>query len=159
MRALRITALCLLCAPGLAAGDQLSLVVNGLSFHYPRHESFNERNYGYGVQYDKVLAHKQTLLAGAGVFQDSYSTQAHYVGLGWTARTLNLEQLHVDAGAVLLVAASSAYREYYGQQVIAVPLPFVTVGNDRVGLNAMYAPKLGNAYASVVTLQLKVGLF
>ena len=149
-------------APALASETQMGVVFNGLSYHLPRENYFNERNTGYGIQLDRAWG-RQRAIASAGTFLDSYYTQANYIGAGYNYRlwdeASSYQRWHFDAGGVVLAAQSAGYSKYYRVPVLIAPLPWVSFGNERMALNLMFAPALNEHYASVFTAQVKFVIF
>ena len=148
---------CALPPSAVARDTHVSAVLNGYSYHLPR-DYYNERNVGYGLQIDAAWGDHHAMFGG-GTYRDSYYTHADYLGAGYNYRiwehAFRFSRGFMDAGLVVLVAKSAGYSKYYHVPILIAPLPWVSVGNERVAVNIMFAPAPSDNYASVLTLQFK----
>ena len=143
-----------------AQADNFSIIINGMSKHFPSHPLYNEQNSGYGFQYEKVARQGRRLIAGVGQFIDSYHSRAAYLSVGhsWRLwrRGRGANALYIDAGGVVLAARSEAYEYYYRTRVLIAPLPMLSLGWGKAGVNMMFVPKVAGSYSTVLTVQAKL---
>ncbi len=137
------------------------LILNGKSFHkeQPKKGSFNERNWGLGIQYDYNLykKHWQPYLTASG-FKDSYKQNSFYAGGGLMRRfsLANIQQgLHAGAG---LVAFVMVRKDHHNRRPFLGALPAFTLGTDKVAINLSYVPKVEPKLIPLWFIQLKVAL-
>lgn len=122
-----------------ARSDDLSLIINGKSWH--SHGDFNERNPGIGLQYDTST----NKFFQASTFRDSYYRKGYLVGGGkmWTVLPA------IRVGIMGFYINHSLYRGIGA-------LPVAEIGG-RVALNLTYLPKISEEKnVSVLFVQLKV---
>lgn len=139
--------------------DGYSLILNGKSIHKeePKKGSFNEKNWGLGLQYDYEIykGHWQPYLT-ASIFKDSYKENSFYAGGGIMRRfTLNKihEDLHFDAGLVGFVMTR---KDHNNRRPFLGMLPAFSFGTDKVALNISYVPKIEPKLIPLWFIQLKI---
>lgn len=134
------TAVCGLGAPGPARADELGFSVFGLSYHFDRDKARqldvdSGFNPGLGLKYRFAQYERWTFDAEAGVFRDSGSNTATYVGV--TALW------HVgpgfQVGGALALLKSSTYNQ---NDFFVAPLPMLAYDIGPVTLNLTYFPKI-----------------
>ncbi len=137
------------------------LLLNGKSFHkeQPKKGSFNEKNWGLGLQYDYEIykQHWQPYLTVSG-FRDSYKRNSFYAGGGVLRRfslTRIQKDLHFSAG---LVAFIMTRKDRNNRRPFLGALPAFTLGTDRVAINLSYVPKVEPKLIPLWFVQLKVSL-
>ncbi len=135
------------------------LIVNGKTIHkeQPKKGSFNEKNWGLGLQYDYSIYKKRWLpyLTISG-FKDSYNENSFYAG-GGMMRRFSLDwlqdELHFDAGLVVFVMTRKDHRN--GRPFLGA-LPAFSLGSDRVAVNISYVPKVAPKLVPLWFFQLKI---
>jgi hypothetical protein len=134
------TAVCGLGTPSLARADELGFSVFGLSYHFNRDKARqldvdNGFNPGLGLKYRFAQYERWTFDAEGGVFRDSGSNTATYLGV--TALW------HVgrgfQVGGALALLNSSTYND--GKAFIT-PLPMLAYDVGSVTLNLTYFPRI-----------------
>lgn len=141
--------------PPAAAGD-LNLLLNGKAIHIdaPAGSNFNERNWGFGVQYDFDSTDGTWIpFLTASQFRDSYDNTSYYAGGGLSYRSVLISQLHADIGVVGFLMTREDYKD--GDPFPGI-LPVLSFGTDRVALNVSYVPKVHPKLVELVFLQLKI---
>ena len=125
-----------------AAADQLSMIINGKSFHMGSDYRWNEDNYGMGFEYD--FANRSGWIKSGIVnsFRDSLDNMSYMAGAGLKRRffeTDRLAGLYFDAG---LVAFLMSRQDINDNRPFPGILPMITLGNRHVGLNLSYVPEM-----------------
>jgi hypothetical protein len=148
-----------LLASQIAKADGYSLILNGKSIHKeaPKKGSFNEKNWGFGLQYDYAIykAHWQPYLT-ASIFKDSFEENSFYAGGGIMRRfSLNKlhEDLHFSAGLVGFVMTR---KDHHNRRPFLGALPAFAFGTDKVAVNISYVPKVEPKLIPLWFIQLKV---
>ncbi len=143
------------------AADQLSMIINGKSFHMGSDYRWNEDNYGIGFEYDFANSSRWIKSGIVNSFRDSLGNMSYMAGAGLRRRffeTDRLAGLFFDAGLVAFLMLRQDINE---NQPFPGILPIVTLGNRHVGLNLTYVPELavhGIAHANEVDPNIK-GVF
>lgn len=151
----------LLCVQSNASAEGFSLIVNGKSFHEerPKKGSFNESNWGLGLQYDLPFYKKRWVpyLTISG-FKDSYKENSYYAG-GGMLRRYSLSSLHPDLhfGAGLVGFVMTRKDHHNGKPFLGA-LPAFTLGTDSVAVNISYVPKIEPKLIPLWFIQLKLSL-
>ncbi len=147
--------------PSSILADELSLLINGKAVHLnvPSGQSFNEDNWGLGLQYDfDAYRENWVPFVTASEFIDSNRNVSYYAGGGIVRRFSPFRDKkdgHVDFGIVGFLMHREDFRD--GQLFLGA-LPVLSVGNDRFSLNVTYIPKVHPKMVPLVFFQLKVGL-
>lgn len=149
------------------AGD-VSLLINGKALHFnvPDGDSYNEENWGLGVQYDFDGSTEQDVsekhsnwitFLNASVFQDSNDNLSGYAGGGVMRRyrPFSNEELHIDLGVVGFLMQR---KDFHDGHLFPGVLPAASIGTDRIALNVTYIPKVDPKMVPLIFFQLKVGL-
>jgi hypothetical protein len=147
-------------APGAGAGE-LNLLVNGIAKHVdvPAGTTFNERNWGAGLQYDfdRTEDNWVPFLTASG-FKDSYSDMSYYAGVGMMRRfdiAPKLDNLHFDIGGVAFLMTRKTYKD---NDPFPGVLPALTIGTTHVSVNITYVPKVHPKLVPLWFFQLKIPL-
>jgi hypothetical protein len=151
----------MLAAPAASAGE-LNLLINGHARHInpPAGSNFNERNWGFGFQYDldrRDDGRWVPFLTASG-FKDSMRDMSYYAGGGLQRRfdiAPSLDNLHVSLGAVAFVMTRKSFKN---NQPFFGALPAATIGTDRFALNITYVPKVHPKLVPLWFVQLKIPL-
>ena len=156
---LRIAAFILLLGIHVPVADagELSLLLNGKAIHLnpPSGINFNEANWGAGLQYDwDRPGRKWVPFVSVSGFLDSSNRPAYYAGGGYLRRW-HFGHWHADAGWIAFVMMLPDTRNGHPFPGI---LPALSLGTDRVSLNATYIPKIDPKTVNLVFLQLKITL-
>ncbi len=156
---MRITIFTLfLMLPGLLFADTLHGIINGKAYHFDRSRNFNESNWGVGFEYDFEKSGNWIPLLTGSSFKDSNNQTSNYLG-GGTKYRFKLGQddtdLHIDAGVVAFLMTR---KDYNNENPFFGALPFISVGNEYVAVNATYIPKISPKHASLLYFQLMVKL-
>jgi len=148
-----------LLASQIAKADGYSLILNGKSIHKeaPKKGSFNEKNWGFGLQYDYAIykEHWQPYLT-ASIFKDSFEENSFYAGGGMMRRfSLNEihEDLHFSAGLVGFVMTR---KDHHNRRPFLGALPAFAFGTDKVAVNISYVPKVEPKLIPLWFIQLKI---
>ena len=148
-----------LLASQIVKADGYSLILNGKSIHKeaPKKGSFNEKNWGFGLQYDYAIykEHWQPYLT-ASIFKDSFEENSFYAGGGMMRRfALNEihEDLHFSAGLVGFVMTR---KDHHNRRPFLGALPAFAFGTDKVAVNISYVPKVEPKLIPLWFIQLKI---
>jgi hypothetical protein len=124
-----------------AEADELQVIVSGRAIHMGDND-LNENNFGLGIQYDFNPQQRWIPLINLASFKDSNNQTSRYIGAG-IKRRFRLRAaphtLNFDLGAIGLAMTRPDYnddRPFYGA------LPFVSIGNDWGGINAIFVPEI-----------------
>ncbi len=154
---MRITIIYLiLLFPGLLLADQLYGVINGKAYHFDRSRNFNEKNWGVGFEYDFEQKGNWIPLLTGSTFKDSNNQTSNYLGGGVKHRFMlgsGDTGLHIDAGVVAFLMTR---KDYNSERPFFGALPFISVGNEYVAVNATYIPKISPKHASLLYFQLMI---
>ncbi len=135
------------------------LILNGKSFHkeQPKKGSFNEENWGLGLQYDFEIyrKHWQPYLTASG-FRDSYKRNSFYAG-GGMMRRFSLARIQKDLNfGAGLVAFVMIRKDHHNRRPFLGALPAFTLGSDNVAVNLSYVPKVEPKLVPLWFIQLKI---
>lgn len=154
---MRITIILLIFfSPGLLFADQLHGIINGKAYHFDRGRNFNEKNWGYGFEYNFEQRGDWIPLLTGSSFKDSKNQTSNYLGGGTKKRFMlgsGASGLHLDVGVVGFIMTR---KDYKNQKLFVGALPFISVGNEYVAINATYIPKISPKYASLLYFQLMI---
>lgn len=119
-----------------------SVVVNGKSYHVNSTYEWNENNVGLGFEhkFDSSSAWLTTVMANG--FRDSTNSMSYMVGGGLHRRLFETDRLgyfYITAG---LNAFVMTRKDVNNNRPFPGILPSVSFGNEKVGLNLTYMPKL-----------------
>ncbi len=149
---------CLL--PGWVWGGDASLLLNGKAMHLDSQDgqSYNERNWGLGLQYDFSEPDRNWIpFISASEFRDSVGNVSWYAGGGILRRFgLPIKGSHLELGLI----GFAMHREDYNRgRLFPGLLPVVSIGSGHVALNVTYVPKIDPKMVALVFFQLKIALF
>jgi len=145
-----------------AKAEGMSLLINGISFHKNAPQDggeFNERNWGLGLQHDWGIIKKHwapyfTISA----LKDSHKRNSFYAG-GGALRRFPLdnihEKLHFDAG---LIGFMMTRKDHHNRKPFIGVLPALSLGTDKIAINATYIPEVEPKLSALWFFQLKVSL-
>ncbi len=142
--------------PGLLFADQLHGIINGKAYHFDRSRNFNESNWGVGFEYDFERSGNWIPLLTGSTFKDSNDQTSNYLGGGTKYRFMlgsGSSGLHLDAG---IVAFLMTRKDYNNEDPFFGALPFISVGNEYVAINATYIPSVSPKFASLMFFQLMI---
>ncbi|MBL1261122.1 MAG: hypothetical protein COB33_011380 [Thiotrichaceae bacterium] len=154
-----LLAMLFLLASQAVTADGYSLILNGKSIHKeePKKDSFNEKNWGFGLQYDYKIyqGHWQPYLTTS-IFKDSFEENSFYAG-GGVMRRFTLNKIHpslnFDAGLVGFVMSR---KDHNNRRPFLGVLPAFSFGTDKVALNISYVPKVEPKLIPLWFIQLKI---
>jgi len=156
---MRITIIFLvLIFPSLLFADQLHGIINGKAYHFDRSRNFNEKNWGFGFEYNFEQSGNWIPFLTGSTFKDSNDQTSNYLGGGAKHRFMlgsGENGLHLDAGVVAFLMTR---KDYNGDRPFFGALPFISVGNEYVAVNATYIPKISPKHASLLYFQLMIKL-
>jgi len=149
---------------GSAEAGSLHVLINGKSIHLspppasaPAGYTFNEKNWGAGLQYDFDPWHGHWIpFVGAAEFIDSNSNISYYAGGGIFRRFMisqDLDKLHCDAGMMAFLMTRKGFRK---NKPFPGILPVISVGTEHVSINATYVPRVDPTMVHLFFFQLKV---
>ena len=157
---LSLLALVTLCIASNGANAQnLSLLLNGKSIHTKKSETstYNERNWGFGLQYEFANTTRKWIpFAAVSGFKDSNNQASYYAGGGYMRRLMfsrQLNFLHADVGIIAFMMSRQDYQD--GQPFIGA-LPAMSLGTRDVSVNVTYIPKVHPKMEELWFFQLKV---
>ncbi len=149
---------CLL--PGWVFGGDASLLLNGKAMHLDSQggQSYNERNWGLGLQYDFSEPDRNWIpFISASEFRDSARHVSWYAGGGIVRRFgLPIDGSHLDLG---LIGFAMHRKDYNRGRPFPGLLPGVSVGSGRVALYVTYVPKFDPKMVALVFFRLRIALF
>jgi hypothetical protein len=130
-----------LCSSPALAG-KTSAVVNGKSYHFDSSYDWNENNYGFGVEhaFTQKSAWKKVVMANG--FRDSTDNMSYMAGAGLHRRiyeTHKLAGFYIYAGLNAFVMTRDDVND---SKPFPGVLPSISIGNDKVGFNLTYMPKM-----------------
>jgi hypothetical protein len=117
-------------------------VINGKSFHFNSEYDWNENNLGLGIEHEFASESKWRKTVMANGFRDSTDNMSYMVGAGLHRRLFESEKLsgfYISAG---LNAFLMTRDDVDNSNPFPGILPSVTIGNDNVGINLTYLPKM-----------------
>lgn len=146
MKIIKISTLCiwaliLTVAATPADADKLHLVINGKSLHVDSDYSWNENNYGIGVEYEFNSRSRWIKIAMANGFRDSSDNIFYMAGAGLHRRLFVTERfadVYVDAGVNVFLMTRRGIDDNRPSPGL---LPSLTLGNRYGGINLTYVPK------------------
>ncbi len=154
---MRITiSLLILLLPALLFADQLYGIINGKAYHFDRVRNYNEKNWGYGFEYNFEQRGRWIPLLTGSSFKDSKNQTSNYLGGGAKKRFMlgsGDTGLHIDLGIVGFVMTRKDYRS---DRPFVGALPFISVGNEYIAVNATYIPRISPKYARLLYFQLMI---
>jgi hypothetical protein len=124
-----------------AVAGELSVIINGKSYHINSSYDWNENNYGIGVEYEfsSESRWKKTVMANG--FRDSNDDMSYMVGAGLHRRLFESDRLagfYFDAG---LTAFLMSREDVDNNKPFPGVLPSLRLGNRYAGINLTYLPK------------------
>ena len=125
-----------------AFAGKLSAIINGKSYHINSSYQWNEDNYGFGVEHQFTQKSAWRTVAMANGFRDSTSNMSYMAGAGIHRRIYETDELngfYIYAG---LNAFLMTREDVNGNQPFPGILPSISIGNDKVGMNLTYLPKM-----------------
>ncbi len=135
-----LTLFLLLPVSGAFAGD-LSMVINGKSYHVGSRKDWNENNYGLGFEYQLDTQTRWKPVTMANAFRDSRQNMSYMAGGGLHRNLLSsrrFDGLYVDVGLNVFLMTRKFVND---GKPFPGALPSLTVGNRYMGLNVTYLPK------------------
>ena len=144
--------------PNLIVADELHLILNGKAYHSDRSANYNEDNWGLGFEYDFEMNNDWVPLFTGSRFKDSNNQNSNYLGGGIKKRfeiSKSALGMHVDLGVVGFLMTR---YDYNNNDPFLGALPFVSVGNDFIAINATYIPSISPKHTSLVYFQLGIKL-
>ncbi len=125
-----------------AMAGKFNVVVNGKSYHFDSSYDWNENNYGFGFEHEftQTSAWKKIVMANG--FRDSTNNMSYMAGAGLHRRIYETDSLagfYVYAG---LNAFLMTRDDVNNRQPFPGVLPSISIGNDTVGFNLTYMPKM-----------------
>jgi len=134
------------------------LILNGRSIHLqapPEGASFNENNFGTGVQYEfeRQLGSKWVSYITSSAFTDSFNHLSYYAGGGQTRRYQLQQGWHLDVGYVAFMMARKDINDY---KPFPGVLPVLSIGTRKVAINVTYIPDVNEQVDELIFFQLKV---
>ena len=150
------------------AGD-LSLVLNGRSYHVNSSYDWNENNSGVGLEYQFGTKSRWKKSVMANGFRDSTDSMSYMAGVGLHRRLVQAERLggfYLDAGLTAFIMTRDDVND---SKPFPGILPSVSFGNRYAGFNLTYLPKqaveemvdaeiVDPTLSGIVFVQFKVGL-
>lgn len=132
----------MLCVPAhTASAGEFSTVLNGKSFHLGSDKSWNEKNYGLGIEYQLDTVSKWKTIFMVNGFRDSYNNMSYMAG-GGLHRTVftsdSFDGLYVDLGVNAFVMKRDKVND---NRPFPGALPSMTIGNRYMGVNVTYMPR------------------
>jgi len=145
-----------------AHADDLSLLLNGKAYHLkdaPAGTTFNEKNWGAGIQYDFTEGGSNWIpFVTASGFLDSHKNPSYYAG-GGMMRRFKVEDsdigLYTDVG---LVGFLMTRENFKNNKPFPGILPVITIGTQYVAMNITYIPKVDPKMVALFFFQLKVNV-
>ncbi|MDH5231962.1 MAG: hypothetical protein OEY38_18015 [Gammaproteobacteria bacterium] len=113
---------------------------------------FNERNKGFGLQLEKQN-HAKIRNYYVGYYLDSNAEDAYYFGSGRAHRFKPFNLINIDTGALFI--GLSRKRVKNGLPFPAV-LPYISMGWNRLALNASFIPGVGDITVPTLFFQAKI---
>ena len=125
-----------------AFAGNFNAVINGKSYHFNSEYDWNENNLGLGVEYEfkSESAWRKTVMANG--FRDSTDNMSYMVGAGLHGRLYETDRLsgfYVSAGLNAFIMTRDDVDD---SKPFPGILPSITIGNDKVGFNLTYLPKI-----------------
>jgi hypothetical protein len=143
-----------LAAPVSGAESAVWFNVGALSYHPNRDKQYNERNVGFGMEYQFNARHA----LAAGRYKNSYYETSNFAYYAWTPlefTNANLGILRVPSVRIgVLAGAVDGYRRNSGR-LAPVALPIAMLEWRHVGVNLTAIPHVGNVDGGIAA-ELKV---
>jgi hypothetical protein len=118
------------------------------SYHTDRNIPFNEKNRGFGVEYD---ATRNTKIA-AGHFLNSVNHDSKYAGVAFLGRPVDsLDEFRVGA----IMGVINGYPEANNGKIFPMLAPMISYEGKNIGVNILGLPKIGDI-SPVVAAMMKV---
>jgi hypothetical protein len=120
---------------------ELSLVLNGKSYHVNSSYDWNEDNSGIGFEYQFATESRWKKSVMANGFRDSNDTMSYMAGVGFSRRIVQSARFagfYFDAG---LSAFLMTREDVNDNKPFPGILPIVSFGNRYAGFNLTYLPK------------------
>jgi len=155
MRGLGLVMAVLLLGVSSARAESLHIIINGKAVHLEV-SGRNEDNWGAGFEYDFRPRGHWIPFATASGFKDSHSNMSYYAGGGAKHRFSlgsDSREFHIDAGIVGFLMTRKGFHD---DRPFPGALPFVSLGTDRVAINAVYIPKMQPKMAALFFFQLSL---
>ena len=144
--------------PNLLVADELQLILNGKAYHLDRPTNYNEKNWVLGFEYDLEMNNSWIPLFTGSRFKDSNNQNSNYLG-GGIKKRFEISKpdlgMHVD---LRIVGFLMTRHDYNNNDPFLGALPFVSMGNDFVAINATYIPSISPKHTSLVYFQLGIKL-
>lgn len=128
-----------------ASQDGFNLWINpgAISYHFDRNAWYRELNWGIGVQSN--LSDDMSVLAGN--FINSDHARSHYAGLAWQPLSWRALKIGFVAGAF------DGYPAMRNGGWFAAALPWVSIRNERIGVNLTVIPNYANRLHGAISAQ------
>ena len=138
--------------------EELYLILNGKAIHNSSPVKYNEKNWGLGFEYDFKPQSRWIPFVAGSSFKDSNNQTSNYLGGGFKYR-IPLENSK-DGWRVDLsfIGFFMTRRDFNNNQPFFGALPFVSIGTNRVMLNATYIPRVTPKSVGLFYFQLKFKL-
>ena len=128
--------------------DSFNLIVNGKAIHENK-KNFNEENWGLGFEYNFTEKENWVNFINGGYFKDSLFNTSKYLGGGSKRRYLlgeDKDGWHLDLG---LTAFIMTRKDYNNEQPFIGALPYVSIGTNKVAINATYIPAISPKFEAL----------
>ena len=128
-----------------APPQKFNLWINGgmFSWHFDHDARFRDKNWGYGVQSD--LSPAVSLLAGN--FINSDNARSNYIGAAWQPLLWHGIRMGIAAGGF------DGYPAMRNGGWFAAAIPWVSIRNDRFGVNLTLLPNYANRLHGALAVQ------
>ena len=123
-----------------ALAGNLSVVVNGKSYHLNSTYDWNENNYGLGLEYQFETNSRWQKIVMANGFRDSANRMSYMAGTGLHRRlwqTNRFSEFYIDAGINVFIMTREDVND---NQPFPGILPSLSFGNRYGGFNLTYLP-------------------
>ncbi|MBL0918732.1 MAG: hypothetical protein IBJ14_08520 [Hydrogenophaga sp.] len=134
-------------AAPVADKPEVWINVGGFSRHFDRSSQYNERNFGFGIEW----RHSPEVAVMAGVYDNSLGKPSQYAAVNWQPWQI---------GPVKLGAALGLLNGYPGIErggTFFAALPMASIEGKRFGINLGLIPSMKNVDGAVL-LQFKIRL-
>lgn len=127
------------------APQKFNLWINGglLSYHFDRNADFRGKNWGFGVQSDLT----PEISVQAGDFINSNHVRSDYAGAAWQPISWHGARIGVAAGAF------NGYPAMRNGGWFLAALPWVSIRNERFGVNLTLIPNYSNRLRAAASAQ------
>lgn len=125
--------------------QKFNLWINGglLSWHFNQSASYRGDNWGFGLQSD--ISPEVSLLAGN--FINSDRARTHYAGIAWQPISWHGIKMGFAAGGF------DGYPAMRDGGWFAAAIPWISVSNNRFGVNLTMVPNYGNRLHGALSAQ------